>query len=47
MFFVVVAYAVADDANVDGKMPISARHFAGAYVVLMLSRVLPMMMLLM
>ena len=37
----VVAYAVVDDANADAKMP-----SAGAYVVLLLLQLLPMMMLL-
>ena len=42
----VVAYAAANDSNVDAKMPNATRHLAGAYVVLLLSPLLPMMMLL-
>ena len=30
------AYAAANDANADAKMPNAARHLAGAYVVLLL-----------
>ncbi len=44
--FDAAAYAAADDANVDAKMLIVARHFAGAYAVLLLSPLLPMLMLL-
>ena len=40
----VVAYASV--ANVDEKMPNVARHLAGAYDVLMLPPLLPMLMLL-
>ena len=42
----VAAYAAAYDANADKKMPIVARHLTGAYDVLMLSPLLPMLMLL-
>ena len=38
------AYAAANDANADAKMPNVARHLAGAYVVLLLPTLLPMMM---
>ena len=42
----VVAYAVANDANADAKIPNVARHLGGAYVVLMLPPLLPILMLL-
>ncbi len=42
----VVAYAAADDANGDAKMPNVARHLAGAYAVLLMPPLLPMQMLL-
>ena len=38
------AYAAANDANADAKIPNTARHLAGAYVVLLLPTLLPMMM---
>ena len=38
------AYAAANDANADAKMPNDARHLAGVYVVLLLPALLPMMM---
>jgi len=44
--FYVVAYATAIDANADAKMPNVARQLAGAYVVLLLPPLLPMLMLL-
>jgi hypothetical protein len=45
--FDAVAHAAAnDDANVDAKMPNVARFLVGAYVVLLMSPWLPMMMLL-
>ena len=40
------AYAAANDANADAKMPNVARHLVGAYVVLLLPPLLPMLMLL-
>ena len=40
------AYAAANDANVDAKMPNAARHLAGAYAMLLLPSLLPMIMLL-
>ena len=40
----VVAYASANDANADAKMPNVARHLVGAYAVLLLPTLLPMMM---
>ena len=42
----VAAYAAANDANADAKMPNVARHLAGAYVVLLLPPLLSMMILL-
>ena len=42
----VVAYNVADDANADAKMPNASCYLAGAYAVLMLPPLLPMLMLL-
>ncbi len=39
-----VAYAASNDANADAKIPNVARHLAGAYVVLLLPTLLPMMM---
>jgi hypothetical protein len=45
MFFYVDAYAAANDANADAKMPNVPRHFVGAYVVLMLPPLLSMLML--
>ena len=42
-----VAYAVANDANADAKMPKVARNFVGAHVVLLLPPLLPVLMLLM
>ena len=44
--FHVAAYAAANDANVDAKMPNTARNVAGSYVVMLLSPLLPMLMLL-
>jgi len=41
--FDVVAYAAADDANADPKMPIVARHLAGAYVVVLMPTLLRML----
>ncbi len=41
-----VAYVAANDANADAKMPNDARHLAGAYAVLLLPPLLPMLMLL-
>ena len=38
------AYAAANDAIADAKMPNAARHLAGAYDVLLLPTLLPMMM---
>ncbi len=38
------AYAAANDANADAKMPNAARHLAGAYAVLLLPTLVPMMM---
>jgi hypothetical protein len=38
--FDVVAYAAADDANADAKMPIVARHLAGAYDVVLMPTLL-------
>jgi len=38
--FDVVAYAVADDANADAKMPNVARHLVGAYVVVLMPTLL-------
>ncbi len=35
-----VAYAAADDANADAKIPIVARHLAGDYVVVLMPTVL-------
>ena len=40
------AYAAANDDYADAKMPNVARHLAGAYVVLLLPPLLPMLMLL-
>ena len=40
----VAAYADANDANSDAKMPNVARHLAGAYAVLLLPTLLAMMM---
>ena len=40
------AYAATNDANADANMPNDARHLAGAYVVLLLPPLLPMLMLL-
>ncbi len=40
------AYAAANDANAYAKMPNVAPHLAGAYVVLLLPPLLPMLMLL-
>ncbi len=40
------SYAAANDANADAKMPNVARHLVGAYVVLLLPPLLPMLMLL-
>jgi hypothetical protein len=34
----------ANDANAEAKMPNAARHLAGAYVVLLLPPVFPMLM---
>jgi hypothetical protein len=42
--FDVGAYAAANDANADAKMPNDARHLASAYDVMLLSTLLPMMM---
>ena len=42
----VAAYAVAYDANADEQMSNVARRLAGAYAVLLLSPLLPMLMLL-
>ena len=39
-------YAAANDANANAKMPNVVRHLAGAYVVLLLPPLLPMLMLL-
>ncbi len=39
-----VAYAAANDANADAKMPNAARHIASAYDVLLLPTLLPMRM---
>ena len=44
--FDAVAYAAANDANADAKMPNVARHFVGAYDVMMLPPLLPTLMLL-
>ena len=44
--FDAVAYAAANDANADAKMPNVARHLDRAYVVLLLPPLLPMLMLL-
>ncbi len=44
--FDVVAYADANDANTDAKMPNVARNLDGAYVVLLLPPLLPRLMLL-
>ncbi len=44
--FDVVAYAATNDTNADAKMLNDARHLVGAYVVLLLPPLLPMMMLL-
>ena len=41
-----VAYAVVTEANAEAKMPNVSRHLVGAYVVLLLPPLLPMMMLL-
>ena len=46
LLFDAAAYAAADNANADAKMPNVARHLAGAYDVLLLPPLLPMMMLL-
>ncbi len=40
------AYAAANDAGADAKMPNAARHLVGAYAVLLLPSLLPMLMLL-
>ncbi len=40
------AYAAANDASADAKMPNAARHLAGAYAVLLLPPLLSMLMLL-
>jgi len=40
----VVAYAAANDANADAKMPNVACHLIGAYAELLLPTLLPMMM---
>jgi hypothetical protein len=40
------AYADANDANADAKMPNVARHLVDAHVVLLLPPLLPMLMLL-
>ena len=44
--FDAAAYAAANDANADAKMPNAARHFAGGYDVMLLPPLLPMLMLL-
>ena len=44
--FDAAAYADANDANADAKMPNVARHLAGAYVVLLLPPLLSMLILL-
>ena len=44
--FKAAAYAAAVDANADAKMPNASRHLAGAYDVLLLPPLLPMLMLL-
>ena len=41
-----VAYAAANDANADAKMPNVACHLVGAYDVLTLPPLMPMLMLL-
>ncbi len=43
--FDVAAYAAADDANVESKMPNATRHLAGANVVLMLLMMIAMMLI--
>ncbi len=42
--FDAATYAAANDANADAKMPNVARHLVGAYVVLLLPTLVPMMM---
>jgi len=42
----VAFFATANDANADAKMPNADRHLVGAYVVLLLPPLLPMLMLL-
>ena len=44
--FDVVAYTVANDANADAKIPNVACHLVGAFVVLLLPPLLPMLMML-
>ncbi len=39
-------FAAANDAGADAKMPNVARHLAGAYDVMLLPPLLPMLMLL-
>ena len=39
-------FAASNDANADAKMPNADRHLVGAYVVLLLPPLLPMLMLL-
>ena len=41
--FDVVAYAAADDANADAKMPNDARHLASAYVVVLMPTLLQLL----